>query len=48
MSEWPKYESHRCNCPAAKIVNQERDASGNVIAARNRSSGWLVFKGDCS
>ena len=31
MSEWPKYESHKV-VRAAKIVNQERDASGNVIA----------------
>lgn len=31
MSDWPEYVSHKV-VRAAKIVNQERDASGTVIS----------------
>jgi hypothetical protein len=31
MSEWPKYESHKI-VQAAKIVNQQRDAEGEVVS----------------
>ena len=31
MSEWPKYESHKI-VQAAKIVNQQRDAEGQVVS----------------